>query len=92
MEDNISETEKMRRFRLLEELQERITGEINARLLGCQVQVLFEEKVKDRWKGRTTTNKLVFTESDADLRGRLLPVEITWAGPWSMQGVVKPSA
>lgn len=92
MEDNIPETEKMRRFRLLEELQERITGEINARLLGCQVQVLFEEKVKDRWKGRTTTNKLVFTESDADLRGRLLPVEITWAGPWSMQGVVKPSA
>jgi len=49
------------------------------------VEVLFEEKVKGRWRGRTPTNKLVFVESDEDLRGKILPVKVTWTGPWSMQ-------
>jgi tRNA A37 methylthiotransferase MiaB len=49
------------------------------------VEVLFEEKVKGRWRGRTPTNKLVFVESEEDLRGRIISVQITWAGPWSMQ-------
>jgi len=86
MADNVPEEEKMRRFRLLEEQQERILGEINARYLGETAHVLFEEKVKERWKGRTETNKLVFVENEADLRGQLLPVKILWAGPWSMIG------
>ncbi|MBN1370674.1 MAG: tRNA (N6-isopentenyl adenosine(37)-C2)-methylthiotransferase MiaB [Anaerolineaceae bacterium] len=84
--DDVPEAEKMRRFRLLEELQEQVIGEINARYLGQRTPVLFEEKVKNRWKGRTPTNKLVFVESQDDLRGQLLPVEITWTGPWSMIG------
>jgi tRNA-2-methylthio-N6-dimethylallyladenosine synthase len=83
--DDVPEEEKMRRFRLLEELQERIVGEINAGLLGQKVDVLFEEKVKGRWRGRTPTNKLVFVETEEDLRGRVLPVTVTWTGPWSMQ-------
>lgn len=85
MDDNVSEEEKMRRFRMLEELQEAIVAEINAHYLGQTVEVLFEEKVKDRWKGRTPTNKLVFVESDDELKGKLLPVTVTWTGPWSMQ-------
>ncbi len=86
MPDDVPEDEKMRRFRALEELQEHIVGEINARYLGQRVKVLFEEKVKGRWKGRTETNKLVFAESEDDLHGQVLPVMITWTGPWSMQG------
>ncbi|NCP87139.1 MAG: tRNA (N6-isopentenyl adenosine(37)-C2)-methylthiotransferase MiaB [Anaerolineae bacterium CG_4_9_14_3_um_filter_57_17] len=85
MPDDVSAEEKMRRFRLLEELQEQIVAEINARYLGETVEVLFEEKVKNRWKGRTPTNKLVFVESESDLRGKMLPVSVTWTGPWSMQ-------
>jgi tRNA-2-methylthio-N6-dimethylallyladenosine synthase len=85
--DDIPAPEKMRRFRLLEEQQERIASGIASRYLGEQVEVLFEEKVKGRWKGRTTTNKLVFIEAENDLTGKVLPVRITWAGPWSMQGV-----
>jgi len=84
--DDIPAAEKMQRFRLLEEQQERIASEIAARYQGEQVEVLFEEKVKGRWKGRTPTNKLVFVESEDDLTGQILPVCITWAGPWSMQG------
>jgi len=90
MDDNVSAEEKMQRFRMLEELQEQVVGEINARLLGETVEVLFEEKVKGRWRGRTPTNKLVFVESEADLRGRVLPVTVTWTGPWSMQASLQP--
>jgi len=85
MDDDVPDEEKRRRFHLLEDLQEQIVGEINAKLLGQQVEVLFEEKVKDRWKGRTPTNKLVFVESDEDLQGKIERVTITWTGPWSMQ-------
>ena len=83
--DDVPEEEKVRRFRLLEDLQEKIGGEINARYLGQKVEVLFEDKVKGRWRGRTPTNKLVFVESDQNLRGKVLPVTVTWTGPWSMQ-------
>jgi tRNA-2-methylthio-N6-dimethylallyladenosine synthase len=83
--DNVPEEEKMRRFRMLEELQEKIVGEINSRYLGEKVEVLFEDKVKSRWRGRTPTNKLVFTEAEEDLRGKVIPVAVTWTGPWSMQ-------
>ena len=88
MQDNVGEEEKMRRFRLLEELQEKIVAEINTAYLGQSVAVLFEEKVKARWKGRTPTNKLVFVEDEGDLQGQVLPVKIQWTGPWSMIGEI----
>ena len=78
----------MRRFRMLEDLQEKIVGEINQKYLGQSVDVLFEEKIKGRWRGRTPTNKLVFVESNDELRGKVLPVTVTWTGPWSMQAVL----
>jgi tRNA-2-methylthio-N6-dimethylallyladenosine synthase len=86
MADDVPEAEKMGRFRLLEKQQEAVAAEIAARYQGESVEVLFEEKVKGRWKGRTTTNKLVFVETEGDLHGQILTVRITWAGPWSMQG------
>lgn len=85
MVDDVPEEEKMRRLRMLEDLQEQVVAEINAGYLGQTVEVLFEEKVKGRWKGRTPTNKLVFVEADEDLKGRIVPVNIIWTGPWSMQ-------
>jgi len=90
MDDNIPEDEKMRRFRALEDLQEGIVEEINSGYLGNDVNVLFEQKIKGRWKGRTETNKLVFVESDKDLQGQVLQAQITWTGPWSMQGRLYP--
>jgi tRNA-2-methylthio-N6-dimethylallyladenosine synthase len=85
MDDNVSEQEKFRRFQVLEELQEKVVDKINKKYLGQRVEVLLEEKVKNRWKGRTPTNKLVFLDSEEELRGRIVPVTITWTGPWSMQ-------
>jgi tRNA-2-methylthio-N6-dimethylallyladenosine synthase len=91
MEDDVPPEEKQRRRRLVEELQQRIAGEINQELVGTTVEVLVEEKHKGKWRGRTRTNKLVFFEDAADRRGQLVPVRITWAGPWSMQGEISVS-
>ncbi len=88
MEDNVPEEDKLRRLHILDDLQEKILAEINQKYLGETVEVLFENKVKARWRGRTPTNKIVFVESDDDLRGKVLPVTVTWTGPWSMQAVL----
>lgn len=88
MPDNVPDEEKWRRFRVIEELQERITTAINQTYLGKQTPVLFESKAKGRWRGRTPTNKLVFVESEDDLLGQIREVTVNWSGPWSMIGVV----
>ncbi len=87
MEDDVPDEEKWRRFRLLEDLQESIVAAIHTTYQNQTVLVLFEEKSKKgRWRGRTETNKLVFVESQDDLRSKILPVQIDWTGPWSMLG------
>jgi len=86
MADDVPEEEKMERFRLLESLQETIVAEINALYLHQSTSVLFEEKVKKRWKGRTPTNKLVFVEAEENLHSQVRQVQIEWTGPWSMIG------
>jgi len=88
-DDDVPAAEKTRRRRLLEEIQERIATEINAKLLGRTVEILVEGKNKGKWKGRTRTNKLVFFEADGDWLGRLVSVEVTWTGPWSMQAEIR---
>ena len=86
--DDVPPEEKERRRQAIEDLQERVVGEINARFLHQTVEVLVEDQHKDKWRGRTRTNKLVFFEDERDWRGRLASVRITWTGPWSMQGTV----
>lgn len=90
MLDDVPEDEKMRRLKVLDRQQEAILTEINARYLGTTVPVLFEEDVRGRWKGRTETNKLVFVQSETRLHGQVRSVQITWTGPWSMQGRLLP--
>jgi tRNA-2-methylthio-N6-dimethylallyladenosine synthase len=84
--DDVPAAEKMRRFRVLEDLQERIVGEINSKFLGETQSVLFEAKAKNRWRGRTPTNRLVYVESVENLRGQERSVKLTWTGPWTMIG------
>ncbi len=74
---------------MLDDLQEQIVAEINQKYLGETVEVLFEDKVKTRWRGHIPTNKIVFVETEENLRGKLLPVTVTWTGPWSMQAVLQ---
>lgn len=84
--DDVPAAGKMRRFRVLEDLQEQVVGELNAHLIGTCQPVLFEAKTKQRWRGRTPTNRLVYVESDLSLRGQERSVKITWTGPWTLIG------
>ena len=84
--DEVPAEEKMRRFRALEDLQKEVVGTLNAAYLGKSIPVLFEGKSKNRWRGRTPTNRLVFVETDQDLLGQELDVRINWTGPWSLLG------
>jgi len=87
--DDVPPEEKERRRQAIDELQAEIVTEINRKFLGQTVEVLVEEKSKNRWKGRTRTNKLVFFEDDThEWKGKLANVKIDWTGPWSMIGKV----
>ena len=90
--DDVPAEEKMRRFRLLEDLQEGILKELNQSFLGKSVLVLFEHRIKGRWYGRTPTNRIVFVDSEEDLTGQERQVKITWTGPWSLVGSLEPGA
>ncbi len=86
MADDVSDAEKRRRFQVIETLQKEVATKKMRRFLGETVEVLVEERDKGRWRGRTPHNKLVFFDDPNDLRGQLVQVEITHAGPWSMSG------
>lgn len=86
MVDDVPEDEKRRRHQMLDELQAQVVGEINSRYLGQTVEILVEDQHKGKWRGRTPQNKLVFFEDAGDWKGRLVNLEITWTGPYSMQG------
>jgi tRNA-2-methylthio-N6-dimethylallyladenosine synthase len=88
MPDDVPDEVKWDRFRVIEDLQKGISEAIHASYLNQITDVLFEAKQKSRWRGRTPTNKLVFVESEENLTGKLLPVKIEWAGPWSMIGKI----
>lgn len=86
MEDDVPEDEKKRRHEMLDDLQAQVVAEINSKYLGETLEILVEDQHKGKWRGRTPQNKLVFFEAEGDWKGKLANVEITWTGPWSMQG------
>ncbi len=86
MPDDVPDDEKYRRHQLLDQLQAEVVADINQRFLGQHIEVLVEDQHKGKWRGRTPQNKLVFFEDQANWKGKLAEVEITWTGPWSMQG------
>ncbi len=89
LEDNVPAVEKKRRLNEIEQLQEKIATEINARLSGKTVEVLVEGRKGDKWQGRTRTDKLVFFRDNDDCRGQLMSIKINQTSPWSLQGTVE---
>ncbi|MFN2115917.1 MAG: tRNA (N6-isopentenyl adenosine(37)-C2)-methylthiotransferase MiaB [Anaerolineae bacterium] len=92
MEDDVTDEDKERRRRELDQLQEAIRADINADYAGRTVETLVEGRDGPRWRARTRTNKLVFFEDPRPLLGRLVDVRIHWTGPWSMLGVAEDAA
>jgi tRNA-2-methylthio-N6-dimethylallyladenosine synthase len=88
LDDDVPAAEKRDRLRRIEEIQEQIASEINARLLGRTMQVLVEGNKKGRWWGRTRTNKLVFFDDSANRLGELVDVLVERTSAWALQGSV----
>jgi tRNA-i(6)A37 thiotransferase enzyme MiaB len=88
-EDNVPSDVKEKRRNKIEELQAGIASEINSQLKGKTLEVLVEGKKKEKWYGRTRSDKLVFFKDAADKFGRLVKVKIDKTSPWALQGEVK---
>ena len=92
MEDDVPHEVKVSRRQRIDALQERILTEINAGLVGSEFEVLVEARKREKWQGRTRSNKLVFfpiTDDDGDRTGELANVRVERAGAWSLQGQPK---
>jgi tRNA-2-methylthio-N6-dimethylallyladenosine synthase len=87
MADDVPDAEKRRRFHAIEALQKQISEDRMQRWLDTVQEVLVEGRHKGRWQGRSPQGKLVFFDDERQLRGQLVDVYITHAGPWSMSGV-----
>jgi len=88
--DDVPPDQKKRRLKTVEDLQRGIQLRKNRALVGRTVEILVEEKRRDRWYGRTRCNRIVFASNGGtgDLRGKLIPVRITGAGPYSLTGEI----
>ncbi len=92
LEDNVPLAEKRERLHKIEQLQESIAAEINAKLLGKTVEVLVEGKKGGKWQGRTRSGKLVFFNDNSDYLGQLVKIRIEHTSPWSLQGKIELSS
>ena len=97
MEDTVPQEEKMRRLHAVEELQERVGSEINARLMGTVQEVLVEGEKDGVLTGRNRGNKLVHVRENEKRKaengkrlaiGEMVEVRITKATAWSLQGEI----
>ena len=90
-EEQVEEEIKKKRFQRLGEVQNRISKEINDKLLGSTAEVLVEGLSRNNISsctGRTTTNKVVNFKGGRELAGRLVKVKIDKVQTWSLEGQV----
>lgn len=86
--DDVPDTVKRARYERLEQLQREIQGQKNQHYVGQTVEVLVEDTHKGRWRGRSPQGRLVFFDDPRPLKGALVAVNITHAGPYSLSGLV----
>ena len=89
MPDDVPEEEKTGRIVALQALQKNIQGALYAAAVGHTFDVLVDSRSRRRdWElsGRTSGNTVVNLSGDAEWIGRLVPVRITAANPYSLRG------
>ena len=84
--DDVSREAKRARFDKVEQLQQRVASEINARIRGNLVEVLVEGRKKGKWYGRNRNDKLVFFKHNVSQLEHLVKVRIDRTSPWALQG------
>jgi tRNA-2-methylthio-N6-dimethylallyladenosine synthase len=83
--DDVPQQVKMERLHIIEELQEGITADVNARLQGTLQEVLVEGDKGGKLNGRTRSDKIVHFHGRAR-PGDLVSVRIEKTSAWSLQG------
>jgi tRNA-2-methylthio-N6-dimethylallyladenosine synthase len=87
MEDDIPADVKSARLHRVEEIEARISQEINNGYIGSEQQILVEGDRNGQPFGRTRTGKLVHLDAPARV-GSMVDVTIDHAGPFSLRGHV----
>ena len=83
---------RLKRLMMLNELQDKITLELNQELTGKIFEVLVDgsaPKGENLLQGRTPSDKVVIFEGSKKLLGEFVNVEITSAEAWCLHGSVK---
>ena len=92
MENQVAEEIKHKRFDRLKALVESQIEENNKKYIGTVQKVLIEGKSKNNentYTGRTDSNKIVILETEEELTGKLINVEIISEHMWYLKGKVK---
>jgi tRNA-2-methylthio-N6-dimethylallyladenosine synthase len=87
--DDVPEEVKLERLHTLIELQKQISKRKNQRMIGRTLQVLVDAKSKrdkDKWKGKTRTNKTAVIQEDKNILGTIVPVKILDADSFTLLG------
>jgi tRNA-2-methylthio-N6-dimethylallyladenosine synthase len=90
MEDDVPTEVKQERLQAVEQLEARVSLEINRALLDSDQEVLVESVREGRWTGRNRLGKLIHFAGDAHV-GDLVSVRIERATAWSLQGTALPA-
>ena len=83
--DNVPQQVKMERLHVIEELQEGIASDINARLQDTLQEVLVEGEKGGKLSGRTRSDKIVHFRGQGR-PGDLVNVRVEKTSAWSLQG------
>jgi tRNA-2-methylthio-N6-dimethylallyladenosine synthase len=91
MADQVPDHVKTERLHRLQALLERQQARFNAACVGRTIPVLFERPGRRAGQlvGRSPYLQPVHAEATRDLLGRIMPVEISAAGPNSLSGVIR---
>jgi tRNA-2-methylthio-N6-dimethylallyladenosine synthase len=91
MADQVPDYVKTERLHRLQALLERQQARFNAACVGRTIPVLFERPGRRAGQlvGRSPYLQPVHAEAARDLLGRIMPVEISAAGPNSLSGVIR---
>ena len=87
--DDIPEKVKLERLHTLIELQKQVSKRKNQRMVGKSLKVLVDgvsRRDKERWKGKTRTNKTVVIEADRGILGTIASVKIHDADSFTLFG------
>jgi len=87
--DDVPEKVKLGRLHTLIDLQKQVSKRKSQRMVGKTLKVLVDEKSKrdkERWKGKSRTNKTVVIQADKDILGTIASVKIHEADSFTIFG------